>query len=202
MASKLTLLTQQKSAAQLQTMSRESIQWLTKRVSELRNPQYIPRSIKNEKDRYTNRTILGGLYFFYYNPKLKKELPYYDTFPLVIPLERYKDGFLGLNLHYLPIKYRLIFMDKLLDYAIMNEDNEIKRIKITYEMLSISKRFPEFRPCIKRYLTSHIGSKILTVMPEEFDVALMLPVHQFKKAKPQDVWKDSVQEIKDTRNAS
>ena len=196
MASKLTTLTQQKSAAQLQTMSRESIQWLQKKVGELRNPQYIPRSIKNEKQRYNKRFVLGGLYFFYYDPKLKHELPYYDKFPLVIPLEKYNDGFLGLNLHYLPIKYRIAFMDKLIDYAVLNENDDPKRIRVTYELLAMSKRFKEFRPCIKRYLTHHIGSKILTVMPEEWDVALMLPVHQFKKAKPQEVWQDSINEIK------
>lgn len=201
MASKLTLLTQQKSAAQLQTMSKESIQWLQKKVGDLRNPQYIPRSIKNEKQRYTNRFVLGGLYFFYYDPKLKKELPYYDRFPLVIPLERYNDGFLGLNLHYLPIRYRLIFMDKLLDYAVLNENDDPKRLRITYELLNVSKRYPEFRPCLKRYLTSHIGSKILGVSPEEWDVALMLPVQQFKKAKPKEVWQDSVDEIKGRKNA-
>ena len=88
MASKLTTLTQQKTAAQLQTMSHESIQWLTKKVGDLRNPQYIPRSIKNEKQRYSKRFVLGGMYFFYYDPKGKRDLPYYDKFPLVIPLER------------------------------------------------------------------------------------------------------------------
>ena len=196
MASKLTTLTQQKSAAQLQTMSRESIQWLQKKVGELRNPQYIPRSIKNEKQRYNKRFVLGGLYFFYYDPKLKHELPYYDKFPLVIPLEKYNDGFLGLNLHYLPIKYRIAFMDKLIDYAVLNENDDPKRIRVTYELLAMSKRFKEFRPCIKRYLTHHIGSKILTVMPEEWDVALMLPVQQFVKAKPKEVWQDSINEIK------
>jgi hypothetical protein len=45
-------------------------------------------------------------------------------------------------------------------------------------------------------LTPHIGSKILAVMPEEWDVALMLPVHQFAKAKPREVWQDSINEIK------
>ena len=37
------------------------------------------------------------LNMFFYDPKLKKKLPYYDTFPLVLPLENYSDGFLGLN---------------------------------------------------------------------------------------------------------
>ena len=201
MASKLTTLTQQKSAAQLQTMSRDSIQWLQKKTGELRNPHYIPRSIKNEKQRYSKRFVLGGMYFFYYDPKLKADLPYYDRFPLVIPLEKYNDGFLGLNLHYLPIKYRLLFMDKLIEYAVLNENDDPKRLRITYELLNVSRRFPEFRPCIKRYLTSHIGSKILTVMPEEWDVALMLPVQLFKKAQPKEVWQDSIDEIKGRTNA-
>ena len=29
---------------------------------------------------------------------LQRKLPYYDTFPLVLPLESYSDGFLGINL--------------------------------------------------------------------------------------------------------
>jgi hypothetical protein len=51
-------------------------------------------------------------------------------------------------------------------------------------------------PCIKRYLTPHIKSKLLAVQPDEWDAAIMLPVHQFKGAKPETVWKDSVEEIK------
>ena len=196
MASKLTLLAQQKSAAQLQTLSKDSIRWLNKKVSELRNPQVIPKSIANEKERYARRFVLGGMYFFFYDPKLKYELPYYDKFPLVLPLERYNDGFLGLNLHYLPIKYRVAFMDKLLDYAVYNEENEIKRLKVTYDLLNATRRFKEFRPCIKRYLTGHIKSRILTVQPEEWDVALFLPIAQFKKAQPKEVWQDSIDQIK------
>jgi hypothetical protein len=64
--------------------------------------------------------------------------------------------------------------------------------------LTASKRFKEFRPCIKRYLTSHIKSKILTIEPEEWDVAVFLPTHLFKGAKPQDIWKESVEEIRNT----
>ena len=196
MASKLTILTQQKSAAQLQTLSKDSIRWLNKKVSELRNPYLMSKSIAGEKERHTRKFLLGGMYFFFYDPKLKYELPYYDKFPLVIPLERYNDGFLGMNLHYLPIKYRVAFMDKLLDYAIFNEENEIKRLRVTYDLLNATRRFKEFRPCVKRYLMPHIRSKILSVHPEEWDVALFLPVHQFKKAKPQEVWQDSIEEIR------
>ena len=196
MASKLTQLTQQKSAAQIQSLSRESYQWFMKKIAEIRNPSYIPRNISAEDFRKNNRFILGGLYHFYYDPKGKADMPYYDRFPLVLALEKYNDGFLGLNLHYLPIKYRVAFLDKLLDFAILNDDNEIKRMRVTYDILNASRRFREFKPCIKQYLYSHCKSKILTIEPHEWDVAIFLPMQLFKGAKPQQVWQESVQEIK------
>mgnify|MGYP003346886620 CR=1 FL=1 len=84
----------------------------------------------------------------------------------------------------------------ILGLILYNDEDEIKRLRITYDILSASKRFREFKPCLKRYLTSHIQSKILAIQPDEWDVATFLPMHQFKKARPQEVWQDSVNEIK------
>jgi len=196
MASKLTLLTQQKSAAQLQSMTQQSYKWLMKKVAEIKNPSYIASGIKRETDRNANRLINGGLYCFYYDPKTKDDLPYYDKFPLVLILEKYPDGFLGLNLHYLPIKYRVAFLDKLMDYAVYNEENEVKRLRVTYDILSASKRFREFKPCVKRYLYPHVKSKILTIHPNEWDVAVFLPMYQFKGEKVNKIWQESVDEIR------
>jgi len=198
MASKLTTLTQQKTAAQLQSMTQESYKWLLKKIAELRNPSSIPAGIKRENWRNANRLILGGLYCYYYDPKTKDDLPYYDRFPLVLILERYNDGFLGLNLHYLPVKYRIAFLDKLMGYASYNDEDEVKRMRVTYDILNASRRFREFKPCIKRYLTTHIKSRILTIQPGEWDVAVMLPMHQFKGAKPQQVWQESVNDIRNS----
>ena len=128
---------------------------------------------------------------------LKNELPYYDTFPLVLILERYPDGFLGLNLHYLPIKFRVALMKKMLSYGgVYTEDDEIRKIRMTYDILASSRRFREFRPCLKRYLTNHVKSRILAVQPNEWDIATYLPVQQFKKAKPLQVWQESINEIR------
>lgn len=197
--SRLSLLEQEKSAAEIQTFSRQSTQWLTAKIAELKGLQVrqIPPAIRAEKERYTRRFLLGGLYFFYYNPKMKNDLPYYDTFPLVLMLERYSDGFLGLNLHYLPIKFRVMLMKKLISYgAIYTAEDELKRIRITYDILNASRRFREFRPCLKRYLTNHVKSRILAVQPNEWDIATYLPVQQFKKARPLEVWQDSINEIR------
>lgn len=206
MTSKLTELAQNKSAAQLEMMSRESVQWLNKKVSLLKNPGSMRRDIAAEKDRYRNKFLLGtntkfllgGLYFYYYNPKTKDDLPYYDMFPLVMPLEKYSDGFLGLNFHYLPPKYRIVFLSKLMGRAIYDENDEIRRVKITYDILQATRRYREFRPCVKRYLHSHIKSRVLAVMPDEWDVACMLPVQAFRKAPASTVWQDSLQEIRES----
>ncbi len=195
--SQLTLLEREKTAAELQTLSRQSVQWLVQRIAEIKNIRAVPAQVRNERNRYTRRFLLGGLYFFYYNPKTKDDLPYYDTFPLVLMLERYPDGFLGLNLHYLPVKYRVALLRKLIGFgAIYNDQDELKRIRITYDILNSTRRFREYKPCLKRYLNSNIRSRILAVQPNEWDIATYLPVQQFKKARPNEIWQDSLQEIR------
>lgn len=196
MASKLKTIAEERSGLQMELLSRESVKWFMTKMANLKNTSRIPSAIKREEFRYVNRFMKGGLFFFYYDPKTKDDLPYYDKFPLVLMLERYEDGFLGLNLHYLPIKHRIAFMNKLLDYGRFDEEGDPVRIRITYDILNATKRFKEFRPCIKRYLTSHIKSRILMVQPEEWETSVFLPVHQFKKARADKVWRDSVQEIR------
>lgn len=196
MASQLTQLAQQKSAAELQTMSREAMRWLYTKIADIHNPSGIPGGMSAEKFRQTNQFMLGGLYCFYYDPKTKASLPYYDTFPLVLALERYNDGFLGLNLHYLPLRYRLAFMSKLMDYATYDSKHDIQRLRVTYDILKASKSIKEFKPCLKRYLTGHIQSRMLAIQPNEWDVAAFLPIQNFQKASAGKVWQESVESIR------
>ena len=195
MASILTQLAQEKSAGELRTMSKDSLKWLMAKIADVRGVR-VAKSISNEKVRQVNKFILGGLYCFYYNPKGKMDLPYYDQFPMVLALEKYNDGFLGLNFHYLPIKYRVVFLDKLMNFAMMGDAGEIMRMRVTYDILTASKSLKLFRPCIKRYLSSHIQSKILTIQPNEWDIAALLPLQQFKGATAPEVWQDSVDELR------
>lgn len=195
MASILTQLAQEKSAGELRTMSKDSLKWLMAKIADVRGVR-VAKGISNEKVRQVNKFILGGLYCFYYNPKGKMDLPYYDQFPMVLALEKYNDGFLGLNFHYLPIKYRVVFLDKLMNFAMMGDAGEIMRMRVTYDILTASKSLKLFKPCIKRYLSSHIQSKILTIQPNEWDIAALLPLQQFKGATAPEVWQDSVDELR------
>ena len=196
MGSKLTQLAQQKTSAQLQTMGRESIKWLTKKISALKNPSGIASIINREDWRKTGRFEVGGLYYFYYDPKGKQDLPYYDRFPLVLVLDKSPDGFMGLNLHYIPVKYRIALLDKLMDYAVLDGNNDIMRMRVSYDILNSSKRYREFRPCLKKYLTGHIQSKILAIQPNEWETACVLPLQQFRKAPAATVWQESLEEIR------
>lgn len=191
--SKLTQLAREKSAAQLQSMSRDSYRWMMKKIADLSNPTGIASVIARE-DR-GNHFHNGGLYFFYYDPKTKADLPYYDRFPLVLALDIQKDHFTGLNLHYLPIRYRIAFLDKLMDFAVLDKNNEIQRMRVSYEILNASRTFKEFKPCFKKYLMGHVQSKILAVQPNEWEVAAFLPIQQFRKASANQVWQESLQEI-------
>ena len=196
--SRLTLLNAEKPDAELGFLSKKSYQWFLGKLADLRNPGRLALEISREGFRKTNRLQLGKLYCFYYDPKTKDKLPYYDRFPLILVLDRHDDGFSGLNLHYLPLKYRVAFLNKLMQYAMyQNEElHEIKKLRVTYEILTASKRFKEFKPCYKRYLYDHVHSKLLNIQPNEWETAVFLPMQQFKKAKPQKVWQESLKQIR------
>lgn len=197
MTSKLNQLAEQRAAQDYPILSRASMKWFMAKVAQLRNPTAIRRGLTRDSDRYVSKFLRGGMYFFHYDPKTKQEMPYYDTFPLVLVLDRYADGFLALNLHYLPIKHRIAFLSKLAAFgAIYNENDEIKRIRITYDILSASTRFKEFKPCLKKYLYSNLTSRILAVQPNEWESATYLPIQQFQKAQANKVWRESVQNIR------
>lgn len=195
--SKLTSLAEEKKATGYKTMSRDSVAWLREKIDEIKRPDRIPPSINAEKNRRTTAFRVGMMYCFFYDPKTKDELPYYDKFPMVLVLEKYNDGFLALNLHYLPVKFRIAFLTKLMKFAQLTPEDDINRMRISYDILNSAKKYAEFRPMLKRYLFSNIRSKLLKIEPNEWDIATMLPIQQFRGARATTVWKDSLQHHKE-----
>jgi hypothetical protein len=162
-----------------------------KQISKI-NP---PDLMKAEPDRYRQMVVPGRMYMFYYNPKMKKELPYYDGFPLIFPLDVYGDRFLGLNMHYLPPAYRAKLMDAL--YALANNRyDQTTKLQLSYRVLKAASATRYYKPCVKMYLKRNVVSKFLAVHSWEFDIALFLPTAQWNKAPASQVWADSVNKIK------
>ena len=150
-----------------------------------------PQKILSRQDSLVSKSVLGKMYFYSYNPKWKDELPWYDTFPLVFPIERYPDGFLGLNFHYLAPKHRAILMDQLKMFANNKKYDETTKLKLTYDMLKGFTKIKRARPTVHRYLTSKVKSKFVLVNADEWEVALFLPVERFRKASKKKVWAHS-----------
>ena len=162
--------------------------WLRAKVKDL-NPS--TRTLMGDRDRLKNNSTIGKMYFYFYDPKTKDTLPYYDRFPLVIPIESYKDGFLGLNLHYIHPKQRLILLDKLSETATNNNFDSKTKLRVSYSYLAGASRAFEATPCIKRNLYSHIQSRFLEISADEWDIAAMLPVETFVGATTSKVYADS-----------
>jgi len=151
----------------------EPFKWYRNRIKELGTPS-VPELLRSGK---LYKTPVGkSLNMFVYSPKGRNKLPYYDTFPLVLPLKSMEGGFLGLNFHYLPYALRA----RLLDAA--GGDN-----------LSISaiENNRLTKPCIKRYLFGYTRSMFRKIDEEDNLTAIMLPVQRFKKASTSEVWADS-----------
>ena len=135
---------------------------------------------------------VGRMYLYKYDPLHKKDLPYYDAFPLIFMIERYTDGFLGINLHYLPYPFRAKLMDALYTVTNNTKYDDTTKLKISYDILKGATKFKLFRPCVKQYLINHVRSPFIEIDATKWDICLMLPIHRFKKASAQQVWKESL----------
>jgi hypothetical protein len=151
--------------------------------------------------------LLGRMILFRYDPKTKDKLPYYDTFPLVIPLTP-SDGvsadighsILGLNLHYLPPKERLSLLNSLGTLINKSKDlDEKSRMVVQYKFLKGASRYRSFKPCLKRYLMTHVKSRIFLIHPKEWKQVVMLPVARWEKGSEYQVWTDSLKTIRKTK---
>ena len=163
----------------------KSTQWYKDKIKEFGTHKAMDLIRDGKRN---NKPFYGKLNMFFYNPKFKKKLPYYDTFPLVLPLETYSDGFLGLNLHYLPIPLRIKLLDRLVDYSNNSQSDASTRIVVDYSRL---KKIRLIKPTIHKYLAGQVQSQFRRIDADEFTIATLLPVQRFKKATAKEVWSDS-----------
>ena len=181
----------------IQARTKESMKWFRTRVSQIKRVN--SREIQAEA-RQKSRHLFGEMYMMFYDPKHKKTLPYYDRFPLVIPFQKAKGGFLGLNLHYLPHGLRAKFLDQLYDTTTNDKYDNTTRFRLTYDILQKVSSNNAFEPCVKHYLSSHIRSKLGVVDAADWEIAIFLPTEQFKKASVAKVYTDSRRKMRQANN--
>ena len=190
-------ISQEGKAEGIQAGTIDARDWFRDRAQEVSTVN-VQREMRNQA-KLQNKIVeldIGRMYMFFYDPKNKEKLPYYDRFPLVFIMERYKDGFLGLNLHYLPPVFRARLMDALYTIERNDAQRQSKKLRMSYGLLNKISKYKYFRPCVKRYLTNHIRSRFLYIPAEEWDIALMLPTERFRKKQKQAIWTESKQKIR------
>lgn len=131
-----------------------------------------------------NATFTGSMYFFRYDPKHKLTLPLYDKYPLAIVVEKYNDGFLGLNLHYLTRGQRGRAVTLFADFYKRNKlqtASTTGRGQSNWELLTrASSGIDGFaRASVHRYLFNHVRSQFIRIDPEEYDKAVQLPIDEW-----------------------
>jgi len=170
--------------------TKESISWFRDKASKMgklnRNQLMQDESLKLQ-----NRSAVGKMFMYFYDPKGKSTLPYYDSFPLTIIVGKAKGGFAGLNLHYLPMTLRAKFLDSLLEITNNKKYNDSTKFKMSYELLQGAAQFKYFRPCYKHYLANHVRSRFALVPAPEWEIAAFLPTADFQKMSQAKVHKIS-----------
>jgi len=147
--------------AGIKPRTKESMNWFRKKATQLGR---VGKSIMDDeavKLQTSMKNPVGNMYMFFYDPKHKKTLPYYDKFPLIIMIGPAEGGFYGLNLHYLPPVLRAKVLDALLD------DQPVPKKYIA--------------PMIKHYLNTQVKSRFALVDKPEWEIATFLPTAQFEK---------------------
>jgi hypothetical protein len=109
------------------------------------------------------------------------------------------DGFVGLNLHYVPPLVRMKILEALvqnidrkhMESGFLERTIEAKQIIKNYKVLYETTKIKALQPCFKRYLFGHVRSSFMFIDPNEWSKAVLLPVENFKKASKSKVWADS-----------
>jgi len=90
-------------------MSRDSREWFRNKAKAMGKISEN-KLMKSDESRLVDKPEVGSMYMYIYDPKTKDKLPYYDKFPLIFPIGFAKEGFYGINFHYIPIQLRAKLM--------------------------------------------------------------------------------------------
>lgn len=181
---------------ELKQASRRSISWFQQQALLLGKQKITPNKVlKSDASKLKNQIMPGSMYMFFYDPKHKETLPYYDRFPLVLPFEKTEDGFIGLNLHYIPYQQRTILLQRLMQFASNTKLNETTRLKYSWDLIRGASKFRWAEPCVKRYLNAHLRSSLRKIDASDWATAILLPVESFVGSSKAAVWAESMRGI-------
>jgi len=127
--------------------------------------------------KLNGRPSAGRMNMFVYDAKTKAKLPYWDAFPLVLPVDTFRGGFVGLNFHYLPYGVRFKLLEQLQTYASNDKFDSSTKLQVGYSNL---KGESIIKPAVKKYLWRQVRSNFRRIDVDEMAIACYLPVADFQ----------------------
>ena len=182
-----------------------SVQWYRSKIRALAPRVSANRMIEQGKATLTPNYGLMNL--FQYKPKGAAKLGYYDIFPLVIPFKYHRNGFTGINFHYLSVPMRVALLERLQGfeeeaelYRLDEFGNEREKEVLAFQWSEIVG-MRGLKKTVHRYLTKYIYSNFLKIGLDDMVVASLLPIERFytgdlwsdmqQRVQPRSVWNDS-----------
>ena len=154
--------------AELSNGTKRSKDWFRKLVSSEPHIHNIDRIGKNLQT--VSKMRPGLLVTYEYDAKLKDKLRFWDRFPLIFVLNVTRDGWTGLNVHYL---------------------HPLQRAKLFYDYQKNGKAFIDHdigKRASKRYLASHVVTRPKEIPKDLWEIAIQLPFENFQGMSSKGVW--------------
>ena len=177
-----------------------SVRWYRNKIKALAPRITGPELLSEaEKKKITARPNYGMMNLFWYKPLNAKRLKYYDLYPLVIPFKKHRNGFTGLNFHYLSVPMRMNLLERLSAFedsgTLYSLDvNDIDQL-LAFEWMEV-KGMKGIKPIVRRYLANYVYSNFLKIGLEDMVVASLLPVERFYTG---DLWDDRMDRVNPRR---
>ena len=177
-----------------------SVRWYRNKIKALAPRITGPELLSEaEKKKITARPNYGMMNLFWYKHLNAKRLKYYDLYPLVIPFKRHRNGFTGLNFHYLSVPMRMNLLERLSAFedsgTLYSLDvNDIDQL-LAFEWMEV-KGMKGIKPIVRRYLANYVYSNFLKIGLEDMVVASLLPVERFYTG---DLWNDRMDRVNPRR---
>lgn len=143
---------------------KQSKEWYRKKLFE-KTPNEIINDERTDNvgDKFEKDTNVLSAYpkahnlmIYQYKAKWRRDLPFYDKYPLVFALEMHNNYFFGVNLHYY---------------------SPDERIGIASNLTN--NRSTRFRKGAHKYLLSEVRSPFLILTREEWQTICLLPIEEF-----------------------
>jgi hypothetical protein len=158
--------------------AKKSVAWFKRKVGE------SARGFKKK-----SKLALGKMYTFGYDAKYKEVLPYWDKFPLIIVLDVYRDGFMGLNFHYVSPVDRMVFFKKMMKFSTQHGEVETMtaaaKFNVSWDAVRNVRHADKM---IHKYLYGHVKTSLLEAPPNEWENVIFLPYQKFVGASAKSVW--------------